>query len=366
MHSIVVNEKQETPVDKAQASKICQEYLMSLPEYLGDNVGNTAADNARYGGFYTVVPDERYIGQSQVLIKDDQYKMFAEHPCHAKVAWMHRPSVFYNKLGRRPILSEKVNKAYFDWLVSDTGPWRTFEARKMTDAPEEYQGNELSFIYKYGWVWSNLDHPVNLQHNFLVASRAPAEWPLMIQRWWKWREITGVNPSLVFAFLSLLKPVQTVLHPGRYYKDVLIPTDCFPDSDLSLFKIHNQCHYDWPLDVNTHDEEAVKRFVKGEPLKDKLSRNFSETGYYKPVNLIWGQYVNPYAETSYASVLYNLYKNRFGMAQEPQKKLFSGMSKMQSYEMNVERPEDHRRNWALREHEIYEILKLEEERLGVK
>lgn len=366
MHSIIKNEKQETPVDKATASKICQDYLMSLPEYLGDNVGNTGADNGRYGGFYTVVPDERHYSQSAGLVKDNQYKLVAEHPCHAKVAWMHRPLVFYNKLGRRPILSEKVNKAYFEWLVSDTGPWRTFSPRKMTDAPEEYRGNELNFIYRYGWVWSNLDHPVNLQHNFLVASRALAEWPLMIQRWWKWQQATGVNPSLVFAFLALFKPIQTGMHPGRYYKGFEISTDSFPDSDVDLFKIHNQCHYDWCLDVNCHDEESVLRFVKGEPLKDRLSKNFSETGSYKPVNHIWGPTLSPYNEKSYASVLYKTYKDRFGLAQESQKKLFSSLSYHASDEMNVENSADHRRNWSLREYEIYQILKQEEERLGLK
>lgn len=365
MHSIIVNDKQDQPVDKVTASKVCQEYLMSLPEYLSDNVGNTAADNGRYGGFYAAVPEERYTTQP-ILNRNDQYKLIAEHPCHSKVAWMHRPLVFYNKLGRRPILSERVNRAYFYWLVSDTGPWRTFEARKMTDAPEEYRGNELGFIYRYGWVWSDLDHPVNLQHNFLVASRALAEWPLMIQRWWKWQQVTGVNPSLVFAFLSLFKPVRTETHPGIYYKEFTIPTDSFPDSDVDLFKIHNQCHYDWCLDVNCHDEESVKRFVKGEPLKNRLSKNFSETGSYRPVNHIWGPTLSPYGEKSYASLLYKTYRDHFGLAQEPQKKLFSSLAQNTAWEMNVEDSGDHRRNWSLREYEIYQILKQEEERLGLK
>ena len=272
-----------------------------------EGVGGTGGDNARYGA---------------VVIQDDEpVLMYNAHPCHAYMKQYKNPVILYNQYGRRKSLSDKIHRSYLDWIVSDDGPWRSFGNRSISHVD----------IFDYGWVWSDLSFPSNLQQSFLIASRMPAEWPILIKTWYEWVK-DGVHPSTAFLFLNLFIPVK---------------------GDTKKYQICHLNKYDWPVDICTAGEDYTQNFLHG--YVEKLNKPYSVSQDYKPVNRIFG--VNTLASVdpkAYPNVLWEKYANKkeVSACEAYWKKSGLGFSTF-----------EHSTHWFVDEDELISIMKKETKRL---
>lgn len=281
----------------------------------------TGGDNARYGA---------------VCVTPTGLKVeYNSHPCHAYMKDYRKPIVVYNQYGHRSFINDKADRAWFDFITSDDGPWREFPGRTVSHTPKDSKLKELrDFIWENGWVWSDLDnHPANLQHNFLVATRMGTEWPKMIERWFDWIQ-EGCHPALAFAFLDVFHPIPT---------------------DDKKWKINNTNKYDWPIDVCTSSEDYIRNFCLGRV--EKLNKAYSKTQNYTPVNRIFGPNTLASADDqAYPNRVFELYNEKYGAdkkkADEYWSKKGTGFSKF-----------NYRTHWYVTEKEIINIIKEEEKRL---
>lgn len=286
----------------------------------------TGGDNARYGAV--------------CITSEGLHLNYNCHPCHAFMKDYRKPIVIYNQYGHRSFINERADRAYFDWITSDYGPWKDFVGRRVTAMPKtympEYQNEEeiKSFIWNNGWVWSDLgNHPSNLQHNFLVAARMGTEWPKFIDRWFSWVE-DGCHPGMAFVFLDVFRQVS---------------------GDTRKWQVNNQNKYDWPIDVCTSSENYIKNFCLGRV--EKLNKSYAVSQKYDPVNRIFGENnLSSADDKGYPNRVFELYHDEYGPDKEKCDKYWSkkgtGFSKF-----------NYRTHWWVTEAEIVRIIKEEEKRL---
>lgn len=302
-----------------EAADIAVKYLMKStgPTKLRQEGGGTGdQENAKYGA---------------VCLEGDLVLKSQSYPCHAFMSSFPHPVTVYNKLCYRHPVTKEIAEAYFDWIMSDTGPWKEFKGRNISHLPAGLK-DARTFIYKHGWVWKDLkDHPSNLQHNFLVASRMPAEWPERIVRWYDYVE-KGIHPGIAFIFL-----------------------DMFVRQDDKHFVINRTNTYDWPTDPCTAGEEYVKNFCLGRV--ERLNKSYFDDVRYTPVNRIFGEnLLGRDDKKAYPNVLYRKYSDKFGLSKEKSKEYWTaGRLGWSSY--------SHFDKWTVSPKEILEIIHLEEERL---
>ncbi len=269
------------------------------------NDEGTGGDNARYGA-----------------LKSDGYVYYNSYPCHANMKRYPDSVVVYSQFVHHPKIDTEAERAFFDWITGPTSPWKFIADRAYGDR---------DFQYKFGFIWDDLEHPANFQHNFLVATRMPKEWPKDIEKWYRWVK-TGVSEAVAFFYMTLFVENQ---NPKGY-------------------TVNRSNKYDWPLDVCTAGENYFRNFVAGKV--EKLSHNYAKNCLYTPVNRIFGD--NELASVDdkvYGRVVYLRYWNKFGLPEEECKKAWANRLGLSTY--------DHRTHWLVTEDELISIMKAEESRL---
>lgn len=327
-------------MDKSEAIKKGLDKLVEVSKKPLQKGGcGTGGDNAFYGAVCHSKDGSFYVKYNQ-------------HPCHFFMGTYRRPIVVFNRFCHREELSEKARRKYFDWITSDTGPWREFYGRNISHVPEGFVGSTADFVYQTGWVWSELEkHPANLQHSFLTAARMPAEWPILIEKWSDWVE-KGINPALAFLFLDLFKPQVS---SKNYWCDTWGHTQN-KASDMSNWQINRQNRYDWPVDVCTASEEYILNFMNGRV--ERLKKPYSETSSYKPVNRIFGNNgLDAMGEYSYPTKLFQLYSSTHGPSAAEAEEIWKKKGSMFS-------AFDFQKNWVVSEEELLDIIRKEEVRLN--
>jgi hypothetical protein len=290
-----------------------------------DNAGGTGSDNCSHG----------------YITKDGSTKSF-HHPCHAHIRQIDAPRVYWNRYCKRPSsqVSERVTRSFFDWITSEDSPWKTFRGKATSHTPHELEkeatGQEVkNWIYENGWVWSDLEHPVNFQHSFLVASRMAAEWPKYLERWDKWVAALGSEKYRGMAFVFLTLFVQQQHQPDKY-----------------VISYANK--YDWPIDTGTCGEDYIRNFIHGTPV-GPWNDTFSRSSNYTPVNSIWGT-VPTKAGESYIDGIFKRYHVTHGPTKEECEAFWTkekiGLSTFQ-----------YSTKWWVSEGEIIDLIRLEYNRL---
>lgn len=284
-------------------------------------LGGTGGDQGRYGA---VVLNEA----GNLELKGVQ------HPCHAFMRNYKKAVVVFNQYSHREKhINKKADKAFFDWITSDDGPWREFPNRLVSEMPKDIE-DKKDWIFKNGWVWTNLEVPANLQHSFLTAARMPGEWPLDINRWYKMVTTYDLPRDLTFLYLTLFMNQEKI--DKKYFK---------------LFRVNK---YDWPVDINTADEEYVKNFCSGKV--SNLIQMYSKDPEYRPVNKIFGRTEDVPEKDRYVNVIHSLYAGKIGMSDVECSKLWEGKTGyMSGYSWKT--------HWLLTEEEIATVIKEEKKRL---
>lgn len=311
------------------AVSLCLDYLQERSKDPQKRSEGTGRYNASYGG----------VADTWVT-KGKPYFQTYQYPCHANFRNLRQPQAVYNSFKHNPRLSETARRNYLSWLLSDESPWKTFSARRETHLPKDWSGTKEEFIYRHGWVWSGFDWPVNLQHNFLVASRMAAEWPRLITKWNVWTS-KGLDKAVCFLFLDLFR-----MMPQKRGQD-----------NKQLWQVNSQILYDWPLDIAVSDEKYAWNFINGVLNEKALKGPFKDTPEYTPVNCIFGYNGGkPYRE-----ILFSRYNRdtgtdqRMGLTEAESKELHGqslGFSKFQ-----------YDKRWAVTEEEVLKMIQLETERL---
>lgn len=257
-------------------------------------------------------------------IHQDGHKHSAQYPCHNPIKGYKHAEVLWSAFGSR-CKEEKVTKYFFNWLCFES-PWsKTGIVPKM----------DSQTMYEDGFVFDNLDKtPANLLHNFLIASRAAAEWPEQIDSWYYLTYELGVDPSFAFFMLAVFRS-----SPGVNGYFTLRNLD-------NQFIFQNINFYDWPVDSHTVNEQYIRNFCSG------ITTGLSETMFYPtavttPVNSLWGRN-NLTGSKGYVSKIKALYTD-IGK-EKTSKSEFSGTIK--SKYLTLE--------------DVVNIIKLEEARLFLK
>lgn len=253
------------------------------------------------------------------------------YPCHRPINSFLHAEVLWSCFGWR--CTEKAANWYFDWLIQDS-PWA-----KTGIVPK---GLEDKFMFSEGFVFTDLDKtPANLLHNFLIATRMPAEWPGFIDTWYSLVTKDGIDPAFAFLFLTCFQAVNS---DGANYRT------SFDEGSESMLAVTDK--YDWPLDMARATESYVTNFVGG--VTEGLSKTFfSPSAQTAPVNTLWGKLseVKEY-KGKYVNILASLYKDKFTVDRTAS---ITGYFNKEAVDKKVFKPE------ALRE-----IIKLEQKRLGFK
>ena len=288
----------------------------------GKGNSGTGGDNARYG---------------TVSMTGDKLTLnYNGHPCHAYMRDYRNPVVVYNQYGHRSWINKHADQAWFDFITSDDGPWKEFVGRLVSHVPKDWKGSTEDFIFKNGWVWSDLkNHPSNLQHNFLVATRMGTEWPDSINRWFDLIQ-EGCHPALAFVFLDVFMQVS---------------------GDPKKWQVNNKNKYDWPVDVCTSDETYIRNFCLGKV--EVLNKSYADTQVYTPVNRIFGNNgLSSAQDEAYPNRVFELYHDKYGPSKAECDAFWSkkgtGFSKF-----------NYRTHWFVTEGDIIEIIKSETKRLEV-
>lgn len=214
------------------------------------------------------------------------------YPCHAPIMRFKKAEVLWSCFGWRG--SQQVARDYFDWLCNES-PWaRTDIIPDLTQ----------KFMFTEGFVWDSLGKtPANLLHNFLVASRSAAEWPVMIQDWHDLVNIHGFNPSFAYAMLTTF-----CSHSGH---SVLKP-----DGTSYIAYVDK---YDWPLDMARAGDDYINNFLDAKTV-GLSSRFFFPDAVTRPVNALWGKVPElANGKNSITFQISELYAKSHGIKREPNK-----------------------------------------------
>lgn len=212
------------------------------------------------------------------------------YPCHNPIRGFKDSASLFSAFGYRT--SNETAKAYLHWLVTES-PWTKLDIVPVLDE---------HFMFEYGFVWDNLDKtPANLLHSFLIASRAPAEWPKLIEDWYTLVTKHEIDPTWAFMFLTCLVNVTQVEGGG-----VTILGDKYE------YTIPVQDKYDWPLDMARADYDYVRNFVSGKaPGINPLP--FSPNATTSAINAIWGKPLATYSRDAYVNSVNEIYGETYGL-----------------------------------------------------
>ena len=331
-------------ISKADAAQKAVSKIMEITEKYPLDAGRsgTGADNAKFG-----------------TVNIRGAVSFHQYPCHVQLRESTNKDavVVYSTWGKRPVsdINYTALRSFFDWIRSDTGPWKAFEGRNVSHVPEGWTRTVDEFIWDYGRVWSDVDkYPSNLQHSFLTASRMAPEWPQLINKWHDWVNM-GADKALAFVFLDLFRPHEgNPKYPSWGYTDQSAQGDV--KIDLGQWQLNRSNRYDWPLDTCTGTEQYVRNFINGRV--EALNKPFAEDNRYRPVNRIFGMNkLDCMDKDAYPSVLFKLYSSKYGPGPEGCNEIVKSKASLTQSEFSYER------HWFISESEVLAIIKEESERL---
>lgn len=245
----------------------------------------------------------------------------SSYPCHAPILNYKNALVLWSAFGYR--VDKQIAETYFEWLIHHS-PWaKTGIVPKMLE----------DVMFETGFIFSDLDKtPANLLHNFLIATRMAAEWPLLIQSWYDLVQL-GFDPSYAYLMVTVFTPHNDTKCCSPSFKEGI---------NHSLATIDK---YDWPLDMARASEEYLLNFIHGNPV------GVSKVMYYptaetRPVNLIWGIPVDN--KKKYINILNELY-SKYSTIIEYKDPFREGMTQKNVYTFKS----------------VLEIIRLEEKRLQI-
>lgn len=246
------------------------------------------------------------------------------YPCHRPINGFKDATTLWSAFGYRN--KKEIAHLYHSWLINDS-PW------SKTGVIPESNPNDM---FHSGFIFTELDQlSSNLLHNFLVATRMDAEWPLWIKGWYDLVTKHDVNHSLAFFMMTMF------VAPGSMQPFTEVPESVLTHMDK----------YDWPLDVSRATEDYVWNFIQGNPVG--LSKTpFSPTAKTAPVNTLWGKLSTLHEKDTYLIILRDLYEKEFSTLKKVTR---NQMGSMVSVETNV---------YPFKN--ILEIIRREEIRLGLK
>lgn len=290
---------------KTDFVELAKKTLRDYPQ-ISTKAGGTGGSNAFYGS----------IDNKGKLLKHS-------HPCHAYMSGYLDSSVVFSKYVVQSE-TDSIKGRYLNFLLN--GPWKCVTDRitYFTDC----QG----FINEY-----TNKTPANLQQNFLVASRAIAEWPKLIKEWNYLVTKEDIDPRVAFWFLCLFIPNPSYMNFNGI----------FPTKQNKEVRFNKSLLYDWALDVQSYDDKAFFNFIKGKP--SNFNHMYSTNPVYKPVNEIWGKAQNSKKpETFYTWQLQERYSRKYGKV----------IMKPNTYAGPL-----YQTQWIMSYPEMIEIIKQEEERV---
>lgn len=257
------------------------------------NVGNnsdfgtsTASKNARYG----------------VVFKTGVCKELGWYPCHVHMNSGKDASVSFSQIMRTtlPGYSEET-EAYFSWILGKDSPWKEC-LPKTGYILDGVDVNSKEFMLEYGFVFWHIDTlPSNVQHQFLVASRMPKEWPDFVKIWHGLVK-HGMTETFAFAFVTLWNHHNESFDSGSSarYRDFF---------SRDHVRVTNKNMYDFPLDMFSCDEEYFLNFLNHKMVGTR-NKPYAEDPMYKPVNALWGNNLIRISDTNrYAHGLSERYKD---------------------------------------------------------
>lgn len=199
------------------------------------------------------------------------------HPCHAYMKTYKDSSVVFSKF-MLAAASKNVAGDYLTFLM--TGPWGGLFNRFY------YDSSCNGFINPKPETTE-----ANFQHNFLVASRAIAEWAGNIIEWDRLVREEKLNSSVAFWFLSVFNDDHGKFPAKGYSREIRIP---------------KVVKYDWALDIQTYPDSAFFNFVREAPIN--LNHMYADNPVYYPVNVIWGNSTQD-PEENYVKLLKDRYSS---------------------------------------------------------
>lgn len=250
------------------------------------------------------------------------YREVFQYACHHPIHQFLNAEVLWSAWKHNT--SNTVAEFFLHWLVTKS-PWSKLGVNFGSVSDEK-------FLFNQGFVFTDLDKtPGNVLHSFLIASRMAAEWPDWIQSWYNVVTTAGIDPALVFAFLTMFTPKES-------------PWSCLRPGTKSKPSLFNQT--DWPINQVSCDEQYIVNFVKGVTVNPS-PEPFSPSAETLPINSLWGN-CNVVGYGSYLNQLVARYSDKFSETVE--EKHFAGVpTTVQVW------PVDN----------IIKVMKLEQERLGL-
>jgi hypothetical protein len=229
--------------------------------------------------------------------------------CHSYIARIRDPSVHYSLwTGRKAIksgyLKEEVVDTYFRWVTGEDSPW--IEGRPKSLVVEvsgkKYDLGSQEFMYDNGFVFWNIDKlPSNVQHQFLIAVRQPAECPYRVNSWYYLVQ-QGLDPTFAYMWQSVFQDgsIGYVATGQAGYKK---------NHDIS-FAMMNFGEFN--LDTSTSDEKGICNFLSHRMDKKLYNKPFKDCQNYTPVNKLWGSNTFSPHKGAYPSLLQKMYGKEIG------------------------------------------------------
>lgn len=240
------------------------------------------------------------------LYKDGSSDIRKNVPCIAQVNSSYNKFRVNNKaaffIWHQATDTEK-NQAYLRYIVSDESPWRDIIRRQPK------QGDD--FVFRNGFVLTDMNIPANFFVNFLVAFRLSYEKPHCIDFWW----------DLVKAGVRLGSALMMTSTCQSYKNNKLI---FVPDTGHNAFSIPNA------------DLGVCDRVDGGRPAKGHMSRwNFNEDHSYLPCNTIWSN-APLYGDGPFMKNLY-AFRDDYGKNPRNNQRFFNSRERKQEMTLEVVR-----------------------------
>lgn len=229
--------------------------------------------------------------------------------CHSYIARITSPSVHYSlwtgrKLIRSGGLKKEVVDTYFRWVTGDDSPWIEGRPKSLVVEVEgkKYDVGSQEFMHDNGFVFWNIDKlPSNVQHQFLIAVRQPAECPYRINSWYYLVQ-QGLDPTFAYMWQSVFQDGSigyVAIGQAGYKKDHAIS---FAMTNFGEFN----------LDTSTSDEEGICNFLCHRMDKKLYNKPFKDCQNYTPVNKLWGRNTFSPNKDAYPSLLKKMYGKEIG------------------------------------------------------
>ena len=222
--------------------------------------------------------------------------------CHSYIARIESPSVHYTLWTgtRKSLASKEATEAYFRWVTGPDSPWIEGIPKRLEVSVEgkKYDLGSQEFFHDYGFVFWNIDRlPSNVQHQFLIAVRQPAECYYRVSAWYHLVR-QGLDPTFSYMWQSL------------FQDGAIKAISLKQQEDKISFQMMNYSEFN--LDTSTMDEEGIRNFLLHKMDKKEYNLPFKQSQNYTPVNRLWGRNTLTPSKGAYPSILMKRYGKEIG------------------------------------------------------